>query len=51
MFKEDIDIFDKMAVQVRYANKVQLSYSLTAYSPYEGYRVSFNGKKESLTHL
>lgn len=43
VFKEDIDIFDKMAVQIRYANKVQVSYSLTAYSPYEGYRIAFNG--------
>lgn len=48
VFKEDIDIFDKMAVQMKYANKVQVSYSLTAYSPYEGYRISFNGKKGKL---
>jgi predicted dehydrogenase len=45
VFREDIDIFDKMAVQIKYANKVQVSYSLTAYSPYEGYRISFNGTK------
>lgn len=45
VWKEDIDIFDKMAVQIRYANKVQVSYSLTAYSPYEGYRIAFNGTK------
>ncbi len=45
VFKEDIDIFDKMAVQIKYANKVQVSYSLTAYAPYEGYRISFNGTK------
>jgi len=43
IWKEDIDIFDKMAVQIKYANKVQVSYSLTAYSPYEGYRIAFNG--------
>ncbi|WP_207427992.1 Gfo/Idh/MocA family protein [Pedobacter sp. SYSU D00535] len=43
VFKEDIDIFDKMAVQIKYANNVQVSYSLTTYSPYEGYRISFNG--------
>ena len=48
VFKEDIDIFDKMAVQMKYANKVQVSYSLTAYSPYEGYRISFNGTKGKL---
>lgn len=45
VFREDIDIFDKMAVQIRYANRVQVSYSLTAYSPYEGYRISFSGTK------
>ncbi|MGA3243780.1 MAG: Gfo/Idh/MocA family oxidoreductase [Bacteroidota bacterium] len=45
VWKEDIDIFDKMAVQIRYANKVQVSYSLTTYSPYEGYRIAFNGTR------
>jgi predicted dehydrogenase len=48
VFKEDINIFDKMAVQIQYKNKVQVSYSLTAYSPYEGYRISFNGTKGKL---
>ncbi|MEI6946277.1 Gfo/Idh/MocA family oxidoreductase [Paraflavisolibacter sp. H34] len=48
VWKEDIDIFDKMAVQIRYANKVQVSYSLTTYSPYEGYRIAFNGTKGRL---
>ena len=45
VWREDIDIFDKMAVQIKYRNKVQVSYSLTTYSPYEGYRISFNGTK------
>jgi predicted dehydrogenase len=45
VWKEDIDIFDKMAVQIKYANNVQVSYSLTTYSPYEGYRIAFNGTK------
>ena len=48
VWKEDIDIFDKMAVQIRYANKVQVSYSLTTYSPYEGYRIAFNGTRGRL---
>ncbi|MEJ6980499.1 Gfo/Idh/MocA family oxidoreductase [Pedobacter sp. P351] len=48
VWKEDIDIFDKMAVQIKYANDVQVSYSLTTYSPYEGYRISFNGTKGKL---
>ena len=48
VWKEDINIYDKMAVQVKYANNVQMSYSLTAYSPYEGYRIAFNGTKGRL---
>jgi len=34
-----------MAVQIRYANNVQVSYSLTTYSPFEGFRMAFNGFK------
>lgn len=45
VWREEIDIYDKMGVQVRYANNVQVSYSLTTYSPYEGYRIAFNGTK------
>jgi predicted dehydrogenase len=45
VFKNDINIFDKMAATIKYANGVQVSYSLTAYSPYEGYRIAFNGTK------
>lgn len=48
VFRPDIDIFDKMAVQVKYANQVQVSYSLTTYSPYEGYRIAFNGTEGRL---
>lgn len=48
VWKEDIDIFDKMAVQIRYVNNVQVSYSLTTYSPYEGFRIAFNGTKGRL---
>jgi len=44
LWREEIDIFDKMAVQIRYANNVQVSYSLTTYSPFEGFRFAFNGK-------
>ena len=48
VFRKDTDIFDKMAVQIKYMNNVQVSYSLTAYSPYEGYRISFSGTKGKL---
>lgn len=43
VWRDDIDIYDKMAVQIKYANGVQVSYSLTTYSPYEGCRIAFNG--------
>ncbi len=45
VFKNDVSIFDKMAASILYKNGVQVSYSLTAYSPYEGYRIAFNGTK------
>jgi len=45
VFGDGISIEDDMAVMVRYANKATLTYHLTAYSPWEGYRVSFNGTK------
>ncbi|MDR1938907.1 MAG: gfo/Idh/MocA family oxidoreductase, partial [Tannerellaceae bacterium] len=48
VFREDVNIYDKMAASIRYANGVQVSYSLTAYSPYEGYRIAFNGTKGRL---
>lgn len=48
VFREEIDIYDTMTVQYRYANKVPVSYSLTAFSPYEGYRVAINGTKGRL---
>lgn len=45
VFKNDINIYDKMAASIKYKNGVQVSYSLTTYSPYEGYRIAFNGTK------
>ena len=48
VWKEDIDIFDKMGASIKYANGVQVSYSCTTYSPYEGYRIAFNGTEGRL---
>ena len=45
VFRNEINIFDKMAATIKYANGVQVAYSLTTYSPYEGYRIAFNGTK------
>ena len=45
LWRKEVDIYDKMAVQARYANNAFVSYSLTTYSPYEGWRIGFNGTK------
>ncbi|KAJ5336233.1 uncharacterized protein N7506_004255 [Penicillium brevicompactum] len=43
VFGDGISIEDTMNVLVRYENDAVLTYSLTAYAPWEGFRVSFNG--------
>lgn len=48
LFRNTINSWDTMAAQVRYHNKVLLSYSLNAFMPYEGFRVGFNGTKGRL---
>lgn len=45
VFSKENDVYDKMAASIKYANGVQVSYSCTTYSPYEGYRIAFNGTK------
>ncbi len=48
VFAEDIDIEDTMSVQVKYRRGALLSYTLTAYAPYEGYRIVINGSEGRL---
>ena len=43
VFGDGITVEDDMAVLVRYSTGASMSYHLTAYSPWEGYRVMFNG--------
>jgi len=43
VFGDGISIEDDMAVLVGYENGVTMSYHLTAYSPWEGYRMAING--------
>ena len=43
VFGDGISIEDTMNLLVRYENGAVLTYSLTAYAPWEGFRVSFNG--------
>ena len=48
LFRNEINIYDKMSAQVKYKNDVVLNYSLTTYSPFEGWRVAFNGTEGRL---
>ena len=48
VFGDGISIEDTMSVMVRYHNKAQMSYSLNAHCPWEGYRICFNGTKGRL---
>jgi len=45
VFRDDIDIYDQMSLNVRYRTGEVLTYSLIAYSPREGMRVTFNGDR------
>ena len=48
VFGDGISIEDTMNLVVKYANGAQMSYSLNAFSPWEGYRVMFTGTKGRL---
>ncbi|MEV4315275.1 Gfo/Idh/MocA family oxidoreductase [Actinocrispum sp. NPDC049592] len=48
VFGDGVSIEDDMAVLIRYTNGANVTYHLTAYSPWEGYRVMFNGSKGRL---
>ena len=45
VFGDNISIEDTMNVLVQYKSGAQMSYSLNAYSPWEGFRVGFTGTK------
>ncbi|WP_053737204.1 Gfo/Idh/MocA family protein [Nocardia sp. NRRL S-836] len=47
-FEPGVSIEDDMAVLVRYASGASLTYHLTAYSPWEGYRLMVNGSRGRL---
>jgi len=49
LFKNDVDIYDSMSALVSYSNGVVMNYSLNACMPYEGYSISFNCEKGTLT--
>jgi predicted dehydrogenase len=48
VFAPGISITDDMAVLARYANGASMTYHLTAYAPWEGYRLMVNGSKGRL---
>ncbi|KAL7419197.1 hypothetical protein Q5752_006034 [Cryptotrichosporon argae] len=48
VFADDITIEDDMSVLVKYDTGATMTYHLTAYSPWEGYRVMFNGDRGRL---
>lgn len=45
VFRDDIDIYDTMSLIARYRGGAFLTYSLVAYAPYEGFRVTFTGDR------
>src|SRR5687768_5227718 len=48
VFREDVDIYDTMSAVVKYSDGAQMTYSLNAAMPFEGYRLAFNGTKGRL---
>jgi hypothetical protein len=50
VFSERIDIEDSMNVVIDYRSGAKMSYSLNAFTPWEGYMVSFNGTRGRLEH-
>lgn len=50
VFDSDITIEDTMQVEAEYANGVFLNYTLCAYSPWEGFEITFQGTKGDIVH-
>lgn len=48
VFADEINIYDSMSVGVKYSKGTLLTYSLIAYSPYEGWKISINGTEGRL---
>lgn len=45
VFAEEIDIYDRMALNVQFEDGATMNYSLTCYNPDEGFRAYFTGTK------
>jgi predicted dehydrogenase len=50
VFGRTMDIEDTMNLTVRYSTGAIMSYALNAFTPWEGYRVCFNGTRGRLEH-
>jgi predicted dehydrogenase len=50
VFGKTMDIEDSMCLVVRYDTGALMSYSLNAFTPWEGYRIAFNGTRGRLEH-
>lgn len=48
VFSPEIDIEDTISAVVAYRRGAQMTYSLHAYQPFEGYRIAFNGSRGRL---
>ena len=48
VWRQEIDIEDQLAVQIKYANGLDVAYTLNAYSPLESMRVVIEGTKGRL---
>jgi predicted dehydrogenase len=48
VFAPGVTIEDDMAVLARYDSGATMTYHLTAYAPWEGYRIAFNGSRGRL---
>jgi predicted dehydrogenase len=51
VFREGISLEDTMAVLVKYRDGIVLNYSLVAYSPQEGFHVTFTGDKGRVEYI
>jgi predicted dehydrogenase len=51
VFDNEIDIMDNYSLMVNYKRGARLSYSLQAFSPWEGYRLEVQGKKGRIEYL
>lgn len=50
VFDDEIGIEDTMQAHIRYKSGATANYSLSAYAPWEGFEIKFQGTKGDLTH-